>query len=117
MEYKKFSLRNDVGFYMGDDTSDSVHVYRAYYHDIQPRAGAARVDISDVQLLRWFNKRVDVRKPTLHFSEFQDAFLELAPDYYHYEGDRINHPAIITPDMSADPELTFNDNHEPERSG
>jgi hypothetical protein len=45
LEYKKFSLKNDVGFYMGDDTSDSVHVYRAYHHDIVQRPGAARVDV------------------------------------------------------------------------
>ena len=92
---------------MGDDSSDSVHVYRAYYHDIVIRPGAARVDVSDVQLLRWYHKRVDVRKPTLRFSEFQDAFLELAPHYYHYEGDRIeDNPAIITHEMSPDPALT-----------
>jgi hypothetical protein len=30
IEYKKFSLKNDVRFYMGDDTSDSVHVYRSF---------------------------------------------------------------------------------------
>eukprot|EP01036_Dinobryon_divergens_P033903 gene33903-biopygen26838 len=61
IEYKKFSLKNDVGFYMGNDTSDS----------------------------------------------FREAFLELAPHYYHYEGDRFeDNPAIITPDMSPDPELT-----------
>jgi hypothetical protein len=108
LEYKKFSLKNDVGFYMGDDTSDSIHVYRAYYHDIIQRGGAERVDVSDVQMLRWYHKRVDLRKPTLRFSEFQDAFLELAPHYYHYEGDhRDDTPAtIITPDMSTDPELT-----------
>jgi hypothetical protein len=34
IEYKNFSLKNDVRFYMGDDTSDSVHVYRSFYHDI-----------------------------------------------------------------------------------
>ena len=56
---------------------------------------------------RRYHKRVDVRKPTLRFSEFQDAFLELAPHYYHYEGDNYDDtPAIITPDMSTDPELT-----------
>ena len=61
--------------------------------------------MSEVQLLRWYGKRVDVRKPTLHFNEFQEAFLELAPEYY-YEDGKINHPAIITPDMLPDPELT-----------
>jgi hypothetical protein len=57
--------------------------------------------------MRWYHKRVDVRKPTLHFSEFREAFLKLAPQYYTYEGDRFeDNPAIITPDMSPDPELT-----------
>ena len=106
IEYKKFSLKNDVGFYMGDDTSDSVYVYRAYYHDIQSRPGAARVDVSDVKMLRWLHKRADVRKPTLHFSEFQDAFLELAPHYYHYEGDRIDHPAGVNRYVVAVDNLT-----------
>jgi hypothetical protein len=110
IEYKKFSLKNDVGFYMGDDSSDSVHVYRAYYHDIISKPGAARVDVSDVQLLRWLHKRADVRKPTLHFNGFREAFLELAPHYYHYDdGNRVDGPAIITPDMSIDPELSVAD--------
>ena len=122
IEYKKFSLKNDVGFYMGDDSSDSVHVYRAYYHDIISKPGAARVDVSDVQLLRWLHKRADVRKPTLHFNEFREAFLELAPHYYYYEGDRVDGPAIITPDMSTDPELSVADHpdageDESERAG
>ena len=68
---------------MEDDTSDSVYVYCAYYHDTQSRQGATRVDVSDVQLLRWLHKCADVPKPTLHFSEYQDAILELAPQYYH----------------------------------
>jgi hypothetical protein len=89
---------------MRDDSSDSVHVYRAYYHNIIQNAGAARVDVSDVQMLRW-------RKPTLHFNAFREAFLDLAPHYYYYyyEGDRVDGPAIITPDMSVDPELSVAD--------
>ena len=93
---------------MGDSTSDSVYIlYRAFHHDLVERAGAARVDVSEVQLLRWYGKRVDVRKPTLHFNEFRrEAFLELAPHYYFYEDGKISHPAIVTPDMLPDPELT-----------
>jgi hypothetical protein len=83
-------------------------VYRAYYHDIISKPGAARVDVSDVQL-RWLHKRADMRKPTLQFNEFRKAFLELAPHYYFYEGDRVDGPAIITPDMSTDPELSVAD--------
>jgi hypothetical protein len=36
---------------------------------------------------------------------FKEAFLELAPHYYHYEGDRIEENlAIITSDISPDPD-------------
>lgn len=37
IERKKFDLKNEVGFYMGDDdlaTKNSVYLYRPFYHDL-----------------------------------------------------------------------------------
>ena len=85
---------------MGDDlpTKDSVYIYRPFYHDLYKRAGAARVDVSEIQLLRWYGKRVDVRKPTITFGEFKNAALELLPVGYE-EAEKDESPAIIAPDL------------------
>ena len=100
VERRKFDLKNEVGFYMGDDlpTKDSVYIYRPFYHDLYKRAGAARVDVSEIQLLRWYSKRVDVRKPTITFGEFKNAALELLPVGYE-EAEKYESPAIIAPDL------------------
>ena len=47
------------------------------------------MDVSDVQLLRWYGKRVDVRKPTLRFGEIKDALLELVPHYFDDGPDKL----------------------------
>ena len=83
----KFDVRNEVGFYFGDDTltKDAVYIYLPFHHQLVSRAGAERVDVSELQLLRWYGKRVDVRKPTLTFGEVRKGMLELAPEIFEDE--------------------------------
>ena len=80
----KFDVRNEVGFYFGDDdmTKDAAFIYLPFHHQLVSRAGAERVDVSEIQLLRWYGKRVDVRKPTLTFGEIRKGMLDLAPDVF-----------------------------------
>lgn len=77
----KFDLKNEVGFYMGDDkaTKDDVIMYRPFYHDLIRRGGVAKLEVSELQLLRWYGKRVSVRQPTLSFNELRDGMLDLVP--------------------------------------
>ena len=65
----KFDVRNEAGFYFGDDNmaKDAALIYLPFHHQLVSRAGAERVDVSEIQLLRWYGKRIDVRKPTLTF--------------------------------------------------
>ena len=83
----KFDIRNEVGFYFGDDemTKDAAYIYLPFHHQLVSRAGAERVDVSELQLLRWYGKRVDVRKPTLTFGEVRKGLLELAPETFEDE--------------------------------
>jgi len=83
----KFDVRNEVGFYFGDDemTKDAAYIYLPFHHQLVSRAGAERVDVSELQLLRWYGKRVDVRKPTLTFGEVRKGLLELAPETFENE--------------------------------
>ena len=53
-------MKNDIGFYMGDE--DSVKgggsvIYMPYSHSFLSRGNGHRVIISDVQLLRWYSRR------------------------------------------------------------
>jgi hypothetical protein len=56
-----------------------------YYHYMLPRAGVIRINVSELQLLRWYGKRVDVRKPTLTFGEFRKGLLQLVPFTFQEE--------------------------------
>ena len=69
----KLDVKNDFGFYFGDhpEMKDGVWMYMPYYHYMLPRAGVIRINVSELQLLRWYGKRVDVSKPTLTFGEFR----------------------------------------------
>ena len=54
----KFDVKNDIGFYMGDEDSsvkgDGSVIYMPYSHTfLTPRGNGYRVLISDVQLLQW----------------------------------------------------------------
>ena len=83
----KLDVKNDVGFYFGDhpQTKDSVWLYLPYYHHMLPRAGVQRLNVSELQLLRWYGKRVDVRKPTLTFGEYRKGLLQLVPFTFQEE--------------------------------
>ena len=92
----KFDVRNEVGFYFGDDdmTKDAAYIYLPFHHHLVSRAGAERVDVSELQLLRWYGKRVDVRKPTLAFGEVRKGMLELAPEVFEDEEPTAHHAKI-----------------------
>ena len=83
----KIDVKNDVGFYFGDhpEMKDGVWMYMPYFHYMLPRAGVTRINVSELQLLRWYGKRVDVRKPTLTFGEFRKGLLQLVPFTFEEE--------------------------------
>ena len=46
----EFDVRNEVGFYFGDDnmTKDAALIYVPFHHQLVSRAGAERVDVSEL---------------------------------------------------------------------
>ncbi len=60
-------------------------MYMPYFHYMLPRAGVTRINVSELQLLRWYGKRTDVRKPTLTFGEFRKGLLQLVPFTFEEE--------------------------------
>ena len=117
----KLDVKNDVGFYFGDhpEMKDGVWMYMPYFHYMLPRAGVTRINVSELQLLRWYGKRIDVRKPTLTFGEFRKGLLQLVP-FTLEEEDSVqpnNVPKIIEgsddeQDSSDDPDADDSTNDE-----
>ena len=65
----KFDVKNDIGFYAGDE--DSVKggsvIYMPYTHNFLTRGNGHRILISDLQLLQWYSQRRDIRRSPLPY--------------------------------------------------
>jgi hypothetical protein len=75
----KFDVKNDIGFYMGDE--DSIKggslIYMPYSHRFLTRGNGHRVLISDVKLLQWYSRRRDIRRNPLPYAIVHDAIMDL----------------------------------------
>ena len=75
----KFDVKNDIGFYVGDE--DSVKggslIYLPYTHNVLTRGNGHRILISDIQLLQWYSQRRDIRRNPLPYSIVKDAVMDL----------------------------------------
>jgi hypothetical protein len=75
----KFDVKNDIGFYVGDE--DSVKggsvIYMPYSHSFLTRGNGHRVLISDIQLLQWYSQRRDIRRNPLPYSIAHNAIMDL----------------------------------------
>ena len=75
----KFDVKNDIGFYMGDE--DSVKsgslIYMPYSRSFLARGNGHRVLISDVQLLQWYSRRRDIRRNPLPYAIVHGAVMDL----------------------------------------
>ena len=107
----KLDVKNDVGFYFDDhpEMKDGVWMYMPYYHYMLPRAGVIRINVSELQLLRWYGKRVDVRKPTLTFGEFRKGLLQLVPFTFQEEDDVQSNNAPKITEGSDDEQYSSDD--------
>ena len=78
----KFDTRNEIGFYVGDQTTSkgAAMVYQPYQHSILVRGDVHRVRISDIQLLQFFGRRIAIREGSLPFKIVQDAIIDLLND-------------------------------------
>ena len=75
----KFDVKNDIGFYVGDE--DSVKggsvIYMPYNHSFLTPGNVHRVVISDIQLLQCYSKRCDIRRNPLPYSIVRNAVMNL----------------------------------------
>ena len=75
----KFDVKNDIGFYSGDEdsTKGGSIVYMPYTHSFLVRGNGHRVLISDLQLLQWYSRRRDIRRNPLPYATVKDAIMDL----------------------------------------
>ena len=78
----KFDLKNEVGFYFGDEkgVKGGVRLYRPFSHDIVMRGDVHRLPVSDVQLLQWYGRRYETRQAGLPFRVVRDALVNWIPE-------------------------------------
>ena len=78
----KFDVKNDIGFYVGDEdsTKGGSLIYMPYTHKILTRGGGHRILISDVQLLQWYARRRGITRNPLPYSIVKDAVMDLMTD-------------------------------------
>ena len=75
----KFDVRNDVGFFLGDEdgVKGSCRIYRPYEHKVTVRADVHRIHISELQLLAWYGKRAMLREQSLPYKVVKDAVINM----------------------------------------
>jgi hypothetical protein len=75
----KFDVKNDIGFYAGDEdsTKGGSTIYMPYTHSFLVRGNGHRVLISDLQLLQWYARRRDIRRNPLPYATVKDAVMDL----------------------------------------
>ncbi len=99
----KFDVKNDIGFYMGDE--DGVKggsiVYMPYTHSTLVRGNGHRVLISDLQLLHWYSRRRDIRRNPLPYSIVADACMDLLANRSTPAISDTNTQILITPILDA----------------
>ena len=63
----KFDLRNDIGIYVGqpEGTVDAANVYFPDTGQVLTRGSLHKLEVSDDQVLRYFQRRKDMRETTL----------------------------------------------------
>ena len=73
----KFDVRNDIAIYVGQEpgTVDTHRVYRPYQHDVVIRGSVNKLEITDLQFLRWFGRRMAMKERNLPLNEFEDAII------------------------------------------
>ena len=100
----KFDVKNDIGFYMGDEDSikGGTKVYMPYTHSILTRGNGHRVLISDLQLLQWYSKRRDIRRNPTPYSFVRDAVMDLLANRETRATNDHNSSILITPATTED---------------
>ena len=97
----KFDVRNDLGFFVGekDGIKGGCQIYRPYEHRITDRSDVYRLNVSDIQLLAWYGKRVSTREATLPYRLVSEAMIDLIPD----DDDDIDYNDFAPTNTSLDP--------------
>jgi hypothetical protein len=100
----KFDVKNDIGFYVGDE--DSVKggsvIYMPYNHNFLTRGNGHRVLISDIQLLQWYSKRRDIRHNPLPYSIVHNAVMDLLSNRETPAAAKDTPQLLITPAIDED---------------
>jgi hypothetical protein len=103
----KFDVKNDIGFYVGDEDSikgGSV-VYMPYTHNFLTRGNGHRILISDIQLLQWYSQSRDIRRNPLPYSIVTDAVMELLANRKTPASQNDMTQLLVTPALMNDGQL------------
>ena len=76
----KFDLRNDIGIYVGqpDGTVDAANIYFPDTGQILTRGSVHKIEVSDEQVLRYFQRRKDMRETSLTPKSFRKTALDMS---------------------------------------
>jgi len=103
----KFDVRNEVGIYVGQPEGSIGHlVYDPYTHKVLERGSVNRIDISDLQFLKWYSRRHTMRESSLPYKIITDAFHSFIPNS--------TQQAVNT--SKADPSFDFTTSPQPQQS-
>ena len=105
----KFDVKNDIGFYAGDE--DSVKggsvIYMPYTHSFLTRGNGHRILISDLQLLQWYSQRRDIRRNPLPYSVVHNAVMDLLSNRETPAEKADSSQILITPALTDQGDLTI----------
>ena len=111
----KFDLRNDIGIYVGqpEGTVDAANVYFPDTGQVLTRGSVRKIEVSDEQVLRYFQRRKDMRETSLTPKSFRRVVDDMAivdfRDTSDIESDlrKAKVPRLSSPLSDAD----MNDHH------
>jgi hypothetical protein len=71
----KFDVRNELGIYVGqpDFSVHSHRIYDPFKHRVYDRQSVHKLDISDLQYLKWYGMRQNMREAKLPYRLVEDA--------------------------------------------
>ena len=95
----KFDIRNEVGLYLGDrhGLKGAVQAYHPYRRTIETRGNVWRINVSDLQLIKWYesqHKKHSMDDPYYVIDDYVINYLEYHDEPIHWEDEEEVAPEV-----------------------